>query len=1094
MTPERWREVERLFHAACERAPEQRAAFVAASCCGDEGLRREVEELLQAAARTDSFIDRSAVEAAGAWGGEATAGVLRAGQRVGPYEVVARLGAGGMGEVYLARDTRLGRKVALKLLAGALAGQGQALRRFAREARAASALSHPNIVVVHDVGEVEGQPYLVTEYVEGETLRRRLGRGPLAALEAVRIAAQVAGALAAAHATGVVHRDVKPENVMVRADGLVKVLDFGIAKLVEGMLDSEAGSGDQVPTDPGVAMGTPYYMSPEQASGPEVDGRTDVWSLGVVLYEMVAGRRPFEGATPERVLRAILHRQPARLSRVAPGVGPELERVVGRTLAKRVEARYGRMQEMLEDLRRLERQFGAAARDDERAPESGGPGQVTQEGVSGTGEPMLTTTAAKEQPTGSGGTATNLPQPLTSFVGREKDLAWVREALTRSRLVTLTGVGGIGKTRVALEAAREALADFPDGVWLVELAALTDPALVPSAVAQALGVREQAGRGLAESLAEWCASRRVLLVLDNCEHLVEACAQLAEALLRARARLRVLATSREALRLEAETVWVVQGLTVPEAGGEAPAEELARYEATRLFVERARLSRPGYAVTDRSAAAIAVVCRRLEGIPLALELAAARVGVLSPEQILSRLEARFRLLVGGSRTAPARQRTLRATIDWSYDLLSQTERGLLRRLAVFAGGWTLEAAEGVCTSAGIEQSAVLALLAQLVDKSLVHAEEQGHEARYGMLETVWEYALERLEARGEAEAARQAHARYFLELAVEAEPQLFVGARAAAWLARLEAELDNLRAALGWLLEQDADACLRLAVAVRQLWLVHGHYTEGRRWLEAALARSRATPALVRAKAHSGVGEMAQRQGDLAAARGYAEEQLHLGREMGDALHIGWASYSLGTVAVLQGDLQAAHAYLEESLARGREAWDDRLIGNATNSLGELAREEGAWAEARALYEQALALLKQAGSQMGVSVALTNLGAVAWEAGDLEGASTAYRDALGIEQALGNRVGIGYCLEGFGAVAAARGPWARAARLGGAAEALREEVGAPLERLDQRLHDGWVSKLRAALDPATLEKEWARGRAMGLEEAVREALVSVQGT
>jgi non-specific serine/threonine protein kinase len=375
---------------------------------------------------------------------------------------------------------------------------------------------------------------------------------------------------------------------------------------------------------------------------------------------------------------------------------------------------------------------------------------------------------------------------------------------------------------------------------------------------------------------------------------------------------------------------------------------------------------------------------------------------------------------------------------------------------------------------------------------LVVAEERGEEMRYRMLEMIREFALEQLEDSGQAEAARQAHASYVLRLGEEAEPEL-VGARQAEWLARLEVEHDNLRAALGWLLEHDADACLHLAAAVSNLWLRHGHYTEGRQWLGAALERSRTAPAPVRVKALGTVGSLAQRQGDLAATREYADEQLRIGREAGDARGIGRASVNLGAVAWLQGDLQTARAYFEESLACGREVRDDPLVGGALNNLGEIAREEGAWAEARAHYEQALALWKQAGHQWGVSVALMNLGAVAWEAGDLEAAEAAYRDSIGFAQELGDRAGIGPCLEGLGAVAVGRGAWARAARLGGAAEALREVLGSPLEVVDQRQHDRWVRQLREALDPVTLEKEWARGREMTAEEAAREALEEGDG-
>jgi predicted ATPase/DNA-binding SARP family transcriptional activator len=446
----------------------------------------------------------------------------------------------------------------------------------------------------------------------------------------------------------------------------------------------------------------------------------------------------------------------------------------------------------------------------------------------------------------------NLPAPKTSFVGREHEMVEIKRALAMTRLLTLTGAGGSGKTRLALEIARDLVGGYPDGVWLVELAALSEGELVPQAVAGALGVQEQRGRPLTDTLVETLRAKRILLVLDNCEHLIDATAHLADILFSSCSRLKVLATSREALGVEGEVLWRVPPLSVPEADrSPAALGELTRYDAVRLFVERARLRSPDFEVTPQNAGAVTQICRTLEGIPLAMELAAARVGALSLEQILQRLKDSLKLLTGGSRTATARQRTLRGALDWSHELLPEDERVLFRRLSSFAGGWTLEGAEAVGASGGIEEEDVLDLLTNLVDKSLVVTEVRAADVvRYRMLEPVRQYALERLEESGEVMEIQRRHAEYFLALAEEAEPAV-EGAQQATWLERLETEHDNLRAALSWSLErvEEAELGLRVGAALGEFWYLRGYFGEGRRWLEEALARSNQASTAARANA-----------------------------------------------------------------------------------------------------------------------------------------------------------------------------------------------------------------------------------------------------
>jgi predicted ATPase len=476
----------------------------------------------------------------------------------------------------------------------------------------------------------------------------------------------------------------------------------------------------------------------------------------------------------------------------------------------------------------------------------------------------------------------NLPLQLTSFIGREREIAGLEKLLVgEARLVTLTGSGGSGKTRLALSVAAELAGDYEDGVWWVELASLSDPDLVPQAVASALGMNEAPGRSLIEALVEYLEGREVLLLLDNCEHLVEACAALCDVLLHACPKLRILATSREALGVAGERNWPVPSLSFPDPHSLPRIEELGRIESVRLFVERVRSRRSEFALDSRNAPSVAEVCRALDGIPLAIELAAARIGTLSVAQISERLEHSLGLLTGRDRTSPERQRTLRGALDWSYELLEEEERELFGRLSVFAGGFTLEAAEAVCAGEGIEHDEVLDLLGHVIDKSLVVAEPAEEGAlRYRMLEPVRQYGWEKLQESGKAERTRKWHAEYYLALAEEAEPELS-GVNEGVWLERLEAEHGNLRAALGWSLEDgDAGLGLRLAGVLGGFWYKHGHLSEGRMWLDRELAEGSAAPAIERATALDQAGWIALYQGDLEPSVALLDESLSLFKEL----------------------------------------------------------------------------------------------------------------------------------------------------------------------------------------------------------------------
>ncbi len=512
----------------------------------------------------------------------------------------------------------------------------------------------------------------------------------------------------------------------------------------------------------------------------------------------------------------------------------------------------------------------------------------------------------------------NLPLQLTSFVGREREMAEAKRLLAATRLLTLTGPGGTGKTRLSIQVAADILDAFPAGVWLVELAPLSDPVLVLQAVASVLGVREQQGRPLIDTLIDYLRAKALLLMLDNCEHLIEACAQLVAYLLGACPNLKILSSGREALGVAGETAYRVPSLSLPAAGTSTP-EALIRSEAVRLFVERAQAMQPGFALTVKNMVAIAQICQRLDGIPLALELATARLRLFTAEQIATRLDDRFRLLTGGSRTALPRQQTLRALIDWSYDLLSEAERMALSRLSVFAGGWTFEAAEAVLGPDALD------LLSHLVDKSLTVAEEpkQSGERRYRLLETVRQYGRDKLLESGEAPAVRDLHLQTYLRFAVEAEPKL-EGPQMLPVLDQLEAELDNIRTAMEWALERDPQAALQLAASLPRFWQSHGKLTEGRRWLGDSLTRfDTLAPAeedsgrrrqALKAKGLSAAGTLAFGQGELNAARALLEESVVLARATGEQRTLVKALSMLGYVAIWLGDGETADAVLEDAL------------------------------------------------------------------------------------------------------------------------------------------------------------------------------------
>lgn len=695
----------------------------------------------------------------------------------------------------------------------------------------------------------------------------------------------------------------------------------------------------------------------------------------------------------------------------------------------------------------------------------------------------------------------NLPAETSSFVGRGRELSEVRGLLGETRLLTLTGPGGCGKTRLALRVAREAAGSFGDGVWWVDLASLSDPELVTQAVARAIGVREAPGRSLLEPLIEHLERGEVLLVLDNCEHLIGACAALVDALLEGCPRLDVLATSRESLRLSGEVSWLVPSLSVPEEIARS-REDLARSEAVRLFAARARAVSPGFSLTDENAPAVAQICERLDGMPLAIELAAARIQALSPHQVLRRLDDRFLLLTGGGRSAAPRQRTLRATMDWSYDLLPKEEQTLLRRLSIFAGGFTLETAEEVCSGEDVERGAVLALLSGLVQKSLlvVVPGEAGSDNRYRMLETIRAYALEKLEAFGQEAALRSRHAAFFLDLAEEAEPEL-LGPEQAEWLELLEREHDNLRAALSWFGEQgEAERALRLASALLRFWWFRGHFAEGRSrlsdLLELPVARARTAG---RAKGLYVLGVLASRQADYADAAGkyaearrYQEEALSIYRQLEDRLGAAAAlseiARATGMAAEDQVTWASARPLIQEALSIYRElGYDAHGLALALMYRGIADQIQGDPVAARAFLEESLELFGSLGDDMYVGTCTWFLARARIDGGDHVAACAYLKEVLELLPPLRYRWFFPRVLEGVAQLAAARGEAEQALRLAGAAAALRAAIGAEEAPMFRAYVERRLERARRALGEKEGARAFGAGRLLALEEALAEA-------
>ncbi len=840
------------------------------------------------------------------------------GTTVSHFKITAKLGEGGMGEVFRAEDTKLGREVALKVLPTEVASDPERLKRFSREAKSVAALNHPNIVTIYAVEDAVGVPYLVMELVEGKSLDRLMPPSGFDLASFFPIAIQLADALAAAHDQGIVHRDIKPANVMVTESGRVKILDFGLAKLAKAATDN----AETELTRDGMILGTAPYMSPEQAQGDTVDPRSDIFSLGIVLYEMATGQRPFQGDNAIAVISAILRDAPPRVTEVRAELPRHLGRIITRCLEKTPAERYQAARELHLELRRLYEETQA---------------------------PSLSTPVS----------TVRLPAQPTLFIGRAKEVAAVKQLLRRDdvRLVTLTGPGGTGKTRLSLQVATALRDEYEHGAYFVDLAAVTDPERVPSAIATALEVTEVAGQAMGDTLGHHLQDKQALLVLDNYEQIVESAPVVGD-LLAAAPGVKVMATSRESLRLSGEQNYAVPPLGLPDLQRTEPIAETSRYESVALFIQRAKAVRPDFEIDEENAVEVAKICVRLDGLPLAIEMAAARVAIFSTAQLLERLEHRLNTMSSRLRDLPLRQRTLRGTIDWSHDLLDEDEKTLFRRLAVFTGGRALEAAEAVCGggAGGAEHLAPLQIdvaegLESLVHKSLLRRiPGPGGEPRFVMLETIHEYARERLDEHDEGERLRGLHAQYFAALAEEAEPVVDTG-EFATWKPRFVAEANNISSALAWsLTSRDIAPGIRLLTAISFYWFRTGSHAPFQEWVNRALERIDDVPVALRSKFLLTAGLSAASEGTMARSRGFAQEALAIALEEGNKQQTARAYLSLMMTAVGMRDsdlYEQSKLWLDEALVIGDELQDRNMKAKGLNAMGEIARSNDDYVTAK---------------------------------------------------------------------------------------------------------------------------------------------------
>ncbi|MFI7664680.1 protein kinase [Nocardia sp. NPDC049526] len=988
------------------------------------------------------------------------------------FEDAEEIGRGGFGVVYRCTQVELDRTVAVKVLTDELDEDNR--ERFFREQQAMGRLTgHPNIVTVLQVGVTAGgHPYLVMPYHPLDSLDAWVRRqGPLPVETVLWFGVKIAGALESAHRLGIVHRDVKPGNILLTDYGEPALTDFGIARMSGGFQ-----------TATGILTGSPAFTAPEVLGGEAATAAADVYGLGATLFCALTGHAAFERRSGEQVVAQFLRitSQPVpdlRAGGISDDVASLVESAMNRDPQQRPSATG-----VGEAIRQVQRRHGYQVGEMALRTPEGGPREHT---------PPSQAWAAP-QPTEGRGSTGELPLELTSFVDRRAETAEIKNLLSVSRLVTLAGIGGVGKTRLALRAASNARRDFPDGVWAIELGDVRDPSLLIGVVASTLGLRDDSARPMQDVLVEFLCSRETLLVVDNGEQVVEALAELVETLLLACPSLRILVTSREPLDIAGEAVLRVPPLTVPGTDGEPTLRGLPKYDALTLFAERAAVVVPGFEVTDDNRAAVAGICSRLDGLPLAIELAAARMRAMSPEQILARLTDRYALLTRGSRTAPKRQQTLRWCIDWSYQLCTPVEQRLWARLSVFAGGFELDAAEGVC-GADLERESLLDALSSLVDKSIVNRETLGEVVRFRMLETMREYGREQLQETSEYQDLRRRHRDWYERLALDAEAG-WISDRQPYWVTRLEREQPNLLDALEFCRSEDsaesAEAGLRTAAVLATVfWGFRGLCGEARRWLGRALANpaAQSIPARVRAL-HDSV-NMASMQRDLQSAAVFLDEARALTEQDPTPLNQALIAKAEGTLALYRNE--PAHAI--SCFERAVEVFSSNPRGHLHVAslvlLGWAHALQGDKRRAIEYHEQILSITEAGGESLFRSAALGAKGIAVLQQGERSDAHQLLQESLRVSRSARTPLVTAIDLEGLAWIAADR-DGERAAVLMGAVENLLRSASSFSIYFPElsRSHDECERTARRALGDRGFDAAFRRGQVMGMNAAVAYAL------
>ncbi|MFN0277683.1 MAG: protein kinase domain-containing protein [Pyrinomonadaceae bacterium] len=1002
------------------------------------------------------------------------------GQEIGVYSLIKLIGKGGFGEVWLAE--RRGRFVTTQVAIKLPHGEKINVEEIKNEAVLwAQASGHPNVLPIIEADEYGGQIVIVSEYAPdgsvGDLLKRER---VLRARKAVELIIGVLHGLEFLHSKDIIHRDLKPANILLQGE-TPRLVDFGLSRVLKMNSISVTMSG------------TPSYMAPE-AFDRKRNVQTDVWSAGVILYEMLNGELPFPQEHLVELFAAVIKDEPTPFIESVPEA---LRTIILTALAKEPAERYtsARMmrqvlndflvsvyQQSLDTTISSDRHLRTVRVEKVTGEIEGKPGLSEIFASVADDDLPFTKDAIVVSPTNS---LTRLAAPI---IGREWEIAEIQELLRRPdvRLVTMTGIGGTGKTTLAFAAVGELSPEFADGVFFIELAGVNNLDLVASTIAQPLDVNESGSKPMIDILCDFLSDKQILLVLDNFEQITDAAPQVGQ-MLASSPGLKILVTSRISLHLSAEHEFVVTPLLVPSPSLQIPLDELSNFEAVKLFVERAQRSKNSFALTSENAESVVKICARLDGLPLAIELAAARVKTLTPQAILTKLENRLKLLTGGARDLPERQQTVRGSIEWSDELLTEEQRLFFHDLAVFAGGFTCEAAEAVVNKQ--TDFDVLDGITSLVDKSLLVANEQSDgNSRFRMLAVVHEYALEFFEQSSEFQIVRRNHAAHFLALAEEAEPHLS-GAKSAKWLHLLEDEHDNVRAALEWSLTHDTEIAACLAAALRYFWSRQNHLIEARKWFELALEKGGTDiPVPVRFKLLNGNGMFARQQGDYEKARKMYEMGFEEGRAADDGPQIANSSRGLGMVAVKQKDFDTARKYLEESLAISRTLEDNFNIALTLSMLGDLARSEGDSAAARAHFEAALVITRQLDDKWFLTSNLNNLGFVAYDLGDYESSLAYFAEALAMVREFGNKIITSYTIDGFSALAIVNGDVKRAAHLAGAAENLRASMGSEIEPAERRFRDEYLAKIREKINAADLDLAYETGRSLTLEDTVELCL------